>query len=258
VPANAPSSLTQRGNQALATLRRAFAGYGIPITHHSWLLEGKKGQEEVLASTIKEKLKQEHYPSSTIKVEKLSEHNPTQETRDFLAVQRASVTELIYVAPADDAIYLSRTTVIQPALSYIRIGILAILLLVVIIGPFMAQAMLRSALTGAQPGLDIAASLNLLQQAMIYSLGFSLLYNATLFLLGCLLLISVVGWLRNKDILMYLRTNRLHDFQIDDVALLEQVTDRVVRNVVDQAGLDAAHIVPPGQGYRPKRKIRWI
>jgi hypothetical protein len=260
-PATVPSPLTQTGNQALASLRRAFAGYGIPITHHSWLLEGKKGQEEAVVSTIKEKLKQEHYSGSTIKVEKLSEHNPTQEVRDFLVIQRASVTELIYVAPADDALYLSRTTVVQPSLSYVRVGILAILLLIVVIGPFIAQVMLRSALTGTQPGFpgtDITSLLVLLQQAMFYSLGFSLLYNASLFFLACLLLTSVISWLHNKDSLMYLRTNRLHDFQIDDVALLERVTDRAVRNAVDQAGLDATQIVLPAQGYHSKRKIRFI
>jgi hypothetical protein len=242
-------------------MRRAFAGYGTLITHHSWLLEGKKEQGEALASSIKEKLKQQGYLGSTVKVEKLSENNTTQEVRGFLVVQRASVTEFIYAAPADDAIYLSRATVVQPSLSYIRIGVLAIWLFIAILGPFIAQGIVHSMLTSApssSPATDITSLLSILQQATFYTIGFSFLYSASLFFLFCLLLVSIIGWLRDKDILMYLRTNRLSDFQMDDVTLLEQATDRVVRNVVDQAGLDAIHIVPPTQGYHPKRKIRPI
>lgn len=245
----------------LASLRHAFAGYGSLITHHSWLLEGKKEQGEALASSIKEKLKQQRYGGSAIKVEKLSESTTTQEEREFLVAQKGSIAEFIYVAPAEDSLYLSRATVVQPSLSYVRVGLVALLLFIVVLGPFITLGILHGILSSAQTGLsgtDIVALLGTLQQATFYAIGFSFLYSVALFLLFWLLIISIIAWLRNKDFLQYIRTNRLSDFQMDDVTMLEQATDRVIRNVVDQAGLDAIHIVPPTQGYHPRRKIRFI
>lgn len=226
------------GSTTLASLRHAFAGYGSLITHHSWLLEGKKEQGEALASSIKEKLKQHRYGGSIIKVEKLSESTTTQEEREFLVAQKGSIAEFIYVAPAEDSLYLSRATVVQPTLSYVRVGLVALLFFIVVLEPFITSGMS--------------------QQALFLAIGFSFLYSVALFLLFWLLIISIIAWLRNKDFLQYIRTNRLSDFQMDDVAMLEQTTDRIIRNVVDQAGLDAIHIVPPTQGYHPRRKIRFI
>jgi len=49
-----------------------------------------------------------------------------------------------------------------------------------------------------------------------------------------------------------------NDFQMDDLALLEQVTDEAVRVSVQQVGLDSSKIVPPMtiQGHQLRRQVR--
>ena len=79
-----------------------------------------------------------------------------------------------------------------------------------------------------------------------------------LLLFIALLIRSFINWLVEKDFWRLLRPNVLNDFQLDDIALLEHVTDDVVRDAVDQAGLDASKIVPPALGYQPKPNIRAI
>ena len=228
----------------LATMRRALAGYGTVITHHSWLVEGKQAQGETLATNVKEQLKQQHYIGSVAKVEKLHEGAKTQAEREFLLLQRGSVSEFIYVAFADDALYISRATTIQPSLNYIRVGVATILLLVVLLGPAITQGIL-----GGMSGIGTAA---------FFAVGFSLLYSAALLLLFSLLLLSIIAWLQEKDGVKYLRSNHVSDFQVDDVAMLELATDRAIRAVIQQAGIDPGHITPPTRGYQPRRKIRLI
>jgi len=228
------------GTTTLAAVRNALAGYGTVITHQCWLVEGKQVQgRETLASTVQEQLKQQHYIGCVPQVIRLGEATKTPIEREFLMLQRGSATEFIYVAPVDDALYLSRTTTIQPTLSYIRAGIATILLLVVLGG----------AVLGGLSGISTAT---------ILAVGISLLYSAALFLFFSLLLFSIVSWLQEKDGAKYLRTNRLSDFQSDDGAMLELATDRALRHVINQAGIDPMHITPPAQGYHPRRKIRFI
>jgi hypothetical protein len=228
------------GTTTLATIRSALAGYGTVITHHCWLIEGKQIQgRETLASTVQEQLKQQHYIGAVPQVIRLSEATKTPIEREFLMLQRGSATEFIYVAPVDDALYLSRTTTIQPTLSYIRAGVATILLLVVLGG----------AVLGGLFGISTAT---------ILAVGISLLYSAALFLFFSLLLFSIISWLQEKDGAKYLRSNWLSDFQSDDVAMLELATDRALRHVINQAGIDPMHITPPAQGYHPRRKIRFI
>jgi hypothetical protein len=113
------------------------------------------------------------------------------------------------------------------------------LLLIVLLGPILGG------LSGSSTAAFLAAS-------------FSFLYSIALFLFFSLLILSITAWLQEKDVAKYLRSNRLSDFQRDDVAMLELATDRALRNVIKQAGIDPMHITPPTQGYHPGRTIRFI
>ena len=59
-----------------------------------------------------------------------------------------------------------------------------------------------------------------------------------------------------KDFWHYLRHKDLNDFQLDDIALMEHVTDDVVHDTAQELGMDASKITPPTEGYRPKRIVR--
>ena len=69
---------------------------------------------------------------------------------------------------------------------------------------------------------------------------------------------SFIAWLVENDFLIYLRATSLNDFQMDDLALLKQVTDEAVRVSVQQVGLDSSKIVPPMtiQGHQLRRRVR--
>jgi hypothetical protein len=242
-----------KGEQGLNSLRRAFAGHGTLIMHHSWLLEGEHEKAATLSSTIKELLQRRNDSGLTVTQARLSEQGTTTEERDYLMLQRGAATEFVYVAPAGDDLYISRATAIQPAISYVRVGIFALALLVILLGPIVLQGVLVMMTNNATPG-----SMTLAPQAFAFALAFGLVYAAVVLLSLLFLLRSFRSWLRDQDLWMYLRPNLLSDFQVDDVTLLERTTDRTIREAVQQSGLDAALITPPAQGYEPKRKTRVI
>lgn len=242
-----------KGEQGLNSLRRAFAGHGTLIMHHSWLLEGEHEKAATLGATIKELLQRRNDSGLTVTQARLSEQGTTTEERDYLMLQRGAATEFVYVAPAGDDLYISRATAIQPAISYVRVGIFALALLVILLGPIVLQGVLVMMTNNATPG-----SMTLAPQAFAFALAFGLVYAAVALLSLFFLLRSFRSWLRDQDFWMYLRPNLLSDFQVDDVTLLERTTDRTIREAVQQSGLDAALITPPAQGYEPKRKTRVI
>src|SRR5438477_484734 len=57
--------------QGLASLRRAFAGKGRLILHHSWLLDGKEVEATAVGSTIMNVLQLRNIPGLSINPERL-------------------------------------------------------------------------------------------------------------------------------------------------------------------------------------------
>jgi hypothetical protein len=212
----------------------AFAGYGTRISNRSWFLTSKQEEQESMASlatALKEKLQQASYPGAAIRSERLVEHGSIMNGRDYLLLQSGSLTEFIYVAPGENILYISRTTAVQPPVSIIRVGLAALLLFIVLIGPFIG---------------------------LILPFSIALIHGFACIILGLLLAATLSSGLRDKDFLRYLRTNHLSDFQIDDVAQLEARTDRALRATAQQVGLDSDAITPPEQGYLPARRIRFF
>ena len=77
-------------------------------------------------------------------------------------------------------------------------------------------------------------------------------------ILTAFLIASFKHWFTERDFWVYLRRNNLHDFEIDDVMLLEHATDETVQGAVKQLRMDATKIVPPPTGYQTKRRVRVI
>ena len=65
---------TQIGSgQGMASIRRAFAGHGVPIMHYSWLLSGEQEKALTVRSSIMEILKIHDIPRLNINLERLVE-----------------------------------------------------------------------------------------------------------------------------------------------------------------------------------------
>lgn len=234
--------------QGLASIRRAFAGHGTLIMHHSWLLDGKQTQAISVLTAIRDMLAQRNYAGLNVRPERLTERGILMEERDYLKVGRGASTVFIYVAPAGNDLYISRATTALPVISYARVAIVALLFFVLIFG-FAALTSINSSPLG--PALGFASA------GWVIDLLVVLFYPLLLFFI-VMLVRSFINWMIEKDFLVYLRPSTLNDFQLDDIALLEHSTDRIVKDAVEQLGLDASNIVPPPQGYQPKRRIRTI
>ena len=241
-----PPPASQFGSsQSLASLRRAFAGHGQLIMHHSWLLPGDQAQTMAVRHGIQTKIEQRKIPQLMLTAGKLTERGLLMEEREYLIAQRGVTTVFIYATPAGSDLYISRATTVLPAVSNIRIILTAILAIVMFIG-FVDHPVPSTSVFGVvDTGFIVASFLNFLSFVIL------------LFFIG-MIIRSLIIWILEKDFLRYLRPNILNDFNIDDIMLLEHVTDDVVHSAVEQQGLDASKIAPPPQGYHPQQRIRAI
>ncbi len=230
--------------QGLASIRRAFAGKGRLIWHHSWLLDGKQVEATTVRSSILHVLRQRGYAGLNINPERLMERGLLMEERDYLTAHRGVATVFIYAAPAGRDLYISRATTVLPAISSIRVVILSLLGLLMLFG-FIIRPNPNSLLSGDAFAFVVASFLSILSIPLLLFFIF-------------LLIRSFIYWLFEKDFWIYLRPNVLRDFQLDDIALLEHATDDTVHDAIAQLGLDASKIVPPTQGYQPKQRYRLI
>jgi hypothetical protein len=230
--------------QGQISLRRAFAGYGTLIYHHSWLINGGSEQAANARATILDILRQRNITGLNVNPQKLMERGVLMEERDYLVARRGVSTVFTYTAPAGNDLYISRATTVLPAISNVRIVVASLLLLIMIIG-FVAHPS-----SSPNGGLDIVGSL-------IGGL-FSFLSGLILLFFIYALIRSFIYWLVEKDFWVLLRANHLNDFQLDDIMLLEHVTDDTVKTAVKQVGLDASQVTPPTMGYQPKRRIRTL
>ncbi len=238
-----------------ASIRRAFAGHGVAVMHHSWLIPGQHVQAATAMSTILEKLRQHNVANITIKAEKLAERGVAVEERTYVTTTRGVSTVFTYVAPAGQDIYISRATTVLPAISNVRVIIYAALLFIMLFAPGIISGILSSAASSANPAVAFGA-------ATIATAISSVVTVAISFPLGIFFAVilarSIITLIVEKDFWWFLRPNILNDFQLDDIALMEHLTDQVVQESVKELGLDASTITPPSQGYQPKRRIRVI
>lgn len=238
------------------TAPHAFAGRGELIKHHSWLLYGDHLNAANLRSAILDILRLRYFSPLKLDTEKLRESGYWTEERDYITMRRGVTTVFIYVAPAGQDLYISRATAVQLSIDPVRIIILCSALAVILFGPPIMQSMTLSMVSSAITGNSGSAfGLTL---SFIIILGIVLVYLPSIISLFPFLIASFKHWLTERDLWVYLRRNHLHDFEIDDVMLLEHATDEAVRAAVKQLNLDATKIVPPAQGYQTKRRVRVI
>ena len=241
-----PPPASQFGSsQALGSLRRAFAGHGQLIMHHSWLLPRDQAQAMAVRHGIQTNIEQRKIPQTIFAPAKLMERGLLMEEREYLIAQRGVTTVFIYVTPAGSDLYISRATTVLPAVSNFRIILTAILAIIMFIG-FLDHPVPSTSPFGVVDSSYILAG-------FLNFVGFVILLFFIIMIVR-----SLIIWILEKDFLRYLRPNMISTFNLDDIMLLEHVTDDVVHSAVEQLGLDASKIAPPPQGYEPKQRIRAI
>ncbi len=242
-----PPKPPQRSSVDLAVVQRAFAGKGTPITHASWLIDGKQIAPTDLRTALMEKVHQRYPNEVKASSEPLQERDAVLEEREYVKIERAPASVFVYFTRFGPDLYIARTTTVRPTLSLVRIAVLSLLFVLMLIGYILAAA--------AQPSaLDIGSFLGAFQFKFIVSLLSTLL----LIFFIALGLRSLVLGLTEKDYLGVLRPGRLNDFRLDDGALLEHVADRCTREAVEGLGLDADELARPARNYPARQPLHLL
>ena len=224
--------------------KRAFAGYGMPVSHAGWLIAGEQAQANALLTATRDDLEQRGLPGLSVSLPRLTERAFIYENRNYLTAHRGSASVFVYITPAGRDLYISRTTTAQTSFSFTRLAILALLLILMIIG--LAQSGSPPVTTGSfSPGAAISTIL----------INFS--YPLLLFFI-VLIVASLLAWLIHGDAGMSLRPAVLNDFQMDDAILLEVEVDSSLRGAAQALNIDAGKIAGSHSENRVRRRIRWI
>src|SRR5690348_5690876 len=224
--------------------KRAFAGYGMPVSRAAWLVAGEQGQANALLTATCDDLTQQGLPGLSINTPHLTERAFLAENRNYLAAHRGSASVFVYITPAGRDLYISRTSTAQTPLSVPRFAILILLLILMISG--LAQS-------GSPPLTTGSFSLG----AAISTILINFSYPLLLFFL-VLIVASLLAWLIHGDAGMYLRPATLNDFQMDDVLLLQESVDSSLRSAAQTVNIDAEKLSVLEQEYRVRRRTRWI
>lgn len=230
--------------QGLASIRRAFAGYGRLMYNDSWLVNRGAEQANAARNTVFEILRTRNIVGLNVNQQRLIERGLLMEERDYLVAHRGVATVFVYTAPAGNDLYVSRAITVLPAINNVRVAGAILAACIMFIGFFVRPD--PYALLGG----------NILSYAIAEL--FDLVSIAILLIFIILAIRSFIYWLFERDFWYLLRLNKLNDFQLDDIMLLEQVTDDTVRTAVKRVGLDASQITPPPAGYRATQRMRAI
>lgn len=266
-----PPSIAQSPRSAAVTppasgmgsIRRAFAGHGTLIKHHSWLLDGQNTQVMNVRQTVFDKLVQRNLDQARASTENLTDQGLVDERRDYIRYRRKSTSVFIYATPAGHDLYISRATTVQPGFSLLRVIVFALILLAIVM-PFVnivtSIAGITTSVSARNFGAPSAPVPSGASVGMLFLWIFLLLFFSLplLWVLVIALIRSIASFMLDGDFWVLLRPNSLTEFQRDEVALMEHTTDNVVREAMKQLGLDADKITAPPNGYQPASRIRLI
>jgi hypothetical protein len=231
--------------------RRAFAGRGTSITHFSWLLEGKQEKAEAIFVAARDLLMRRNQEILELKVESkalkdVGVRADQDEERLYIVLKRGVTTVFLYIAPVGRNLYISRTTTVLPLISLMRIGMLAIGVISTLV--FFS--------TSSQGISLLQASSSILFTLLLIAL--SALVSFVFFWLPVIVLIipSIFHAITEKDLWVYLRERSLTSFQVDDVMVLERLTDYILSVAVEQVGLNRDLIGLSEERYKPKQVVR--
>lgn len=224
--------------------KRAFAGYGQPVSRASWLIADQQAQANDLLTATRDDLTQQGLPGLSINATSLTERAFMIENRNYLTAHRGSASVFVYITPAGRDLYISRTTTAQTPFGFPRFAILLLLLILMIIG--LAQSASPPLATGS---FSLGAAISTILITISYPL---------LFLLLALIAASLLAWLIHGDAGMYLRPATLNDFQVDDALLLQESVDSSLHRAAQTLSIDAGKLPVSEREFRVRRRIRWI
>lgn len=251
-PISAPVQMgTSRGVPKQLFARRAFAGRGTSINHCSWLLKGEQAKGGALFAAARRLLLGRAQEVLALNVES----NPLKdvgvradqdEERLYIVLKRGVATIFLYIAPVGRNLYISRTTTVLPLISLLRIGILALGAISTVVF-FTVSAQGNSLL---QSSSSILFSLLLIPLSALIAFCFFWLPVIVL------LIPSIFHAIKEGDFWVYLRERALTSFQVDDVLVLERLTDHILNAAAEEVGMNSSLIGLQEERYKAKQAVR--
>lgn len=231
-----------RGKQLFA--RRAFAGRGTSVDYESWLLKGEEAKAQAVFVATRDLLAGRKEVVLELKVEskplrEVGVRADQDEERLYIVLKRGITTIFLYIAPIGSNLYISRTTTVLPLISVMRAGMLAL--------GAIATVVSLSSLSHVSFN---PLSLVLIPLSAIISFFFFWLPVIAL------LIPSIFHAIIEGDFWVYLRERSLTSFQVDDVIVMERLTDYILGVAVEQVGINRDLIEPPKDGYKAKQTVR--
>jgi len=202
----------------------AFAGNGIPITNHSWYIRESGGAAGKMLTTAFDIFHRRGILQLTVEPKNLQDYGDWNEIRHYLILRRGIARIFLYIAPVGHDLYISRTTTVLTS-----------------IDPSRRFLLIASAII-----------------AVLCTLLFIFIFVAIPFWLGLIVFfaISFRYWLTERDFWYYLRKRDLNDFQVDDISMMEEMTDETLRVAAKQNEVDADQLKSPATKHG--RRVRAV
>ena len=241
------------GGRFIADIWGPFAGYGDRGHHASWLLDDLGHRDGELHEAITQRFRERQIPLTKMNWKNLTGRGVIVERRPFYLIRRGITTVALYIGQFGKDLFISQVTYAKGPISFVRVLILALMLLFQIyftyghtnsVSGALADFNLLNLLRGG--GTDLGDITLLL--CVVGPLGF---FNGILLWLA--LLYSIYKLLKTKDFFTLLRVPP-NEFQLDDIIALEKSVEETVRQSLDAIGLDSA-LIPPAEEYGFRRRI---
>lgn len=238
------------GGKFIADIWGPFAGYGDRGHHASWLLDDLGHRDSELHEAITQRFRQRQVPQTKMNWKKLTGRGVIVERRPFYLIRRGITTVALYIGQFGKDLFISQVTYAKGPISYVRVLILALMLLFQIYFTYGYTNTISSTLGNFNPligGSTDFGDITLLL-CVVGPLGF---VNSILLWLA--LFYSVYKLFKTKDFFALLRVPP-NEFQLDDIIALEKSVEETVRQSLDAIGLDSA-LMPPAEEYGFRRRI---
>lgn len=219
-----------------------FAGAGKAANHHTWYLPGAANKADALRQRVDARLADSLAADTLLERKQLSAPAVLPANRPYLQLKRNDAMAALGITEAGQDLAVSLVSYVKPPLSWVRVIILGVLVLLELIYLISYTNVLGNALEGAignslfgnSSGFQGLANL----LCVAGPLGGLLAIALVLFLV-----LSLYRLLVDKDIMAYLRLP-VNEFNHESRRNLEHQLESALKNAMTDIGLESSKLEP--------------
>lgn len=243
-----PLALAGAPTFAILNIWGPFAGYGTRRRHVGWLMDGCAARAGDLVQRIHLKFNDRQVPGSIIRSQVLVARGVFVERRPYIILRKGLVSLALNVGEFGKDLFISLASYLKPPISYFRVLIASVMVLIWLFGSFVLPAMIFGSAQSMLNGFgglfggfnSNAGSFGSLFFLLCILGPVSAINNIALFIF---FLYSLYKWVTEKDFLAGLRSAP-NEFNEDDLMALEKSVEQTVRIALDEIGLNSNELKP--------------